>query len=333
MKRVLVKCIWTVLFLLFSAFSSFAANTIMGMVYDNRRNPIFEVDVELLNDLGVFNRRTRTDTLGRYSFDQIPDGRWKVRVLGFKYDFEDQTQDIYFSTFSVTGGTGSDVQTSDFVLFPRKGSLQESEYGLIFAQDVPKEAEKLYQTGLQELSKKRQDQAIEKFRESLKLAPGYYNSLFALGKELIRNKEYGEAAQLFLKAASVNSKSAYSLYYLAVALHSLGKEYNKAAITSLTNAHIIAPSSIQVLYLLGKIERIEGKFEASEKHLLQAKKLLKTPNPEIHKELSQLYANDLKKYKEAAEELELYLKAGSFSKEQEEEIKTIIANLKAKVVK
>jgi tetratricopeptide (TPR) repeat protein len=85
-----------------------------------------------------------------------------------------------------------------------------------------------------------------------------------------------------------------------------------------------------VLYVLGKVERAEGKYQEAEKHLLQAKKVSKNPIPEIHKELAQLYGNDLKKYKEAADELELYLKASKLEDGEEKKVKKIISDLRGK---
>ena len=94
------------------------------------------------------------------------------------------------------------------------------------------------------------------------------------------------------------------------------------------------PNSMRVFYSLGMVERSAGKFEDAEKHLLQAKKLADKPVPEIQKELAQLYANDMKKYKEAADELELYLKSGvksgSMSVEDQKSVKTLIQNMREK---
>ena len=85
--------------------------------------------------------------------------------------------------------------------------------------------------------------------------------------------------------------------------------------------------------MLGKVERSAGKFTDAEKHLLQAKKLSNSKTPEIHKELSQLYADDLKKYKEAADELELYLKSSKLKDEEERKTKIVISNLREKAKK
>ena len=136
-----------------------------------------------------------------------------------------------------------------------------------------------------------------------------------------------------MKAVEVNPRSATSFFYMGYSFYNLGKDYHKAALTSLNQALVLAPASIQVLLVLGKTERSFGKLNEAEKHLLQAKKLSTSKVPEIHKELSQLYANDLKKFKEAADELELYLKATKLKDNEEEEIKTLIGKLREKAKK
>jgi tetratricopeptide (TPR) repeat protein len=143
-------------------------------------------------------------------------------------------------------------------------------------------------------------------------------------------KRYTEAVPFLLKAVEVNNKSATSFYYLGYSLHNLGKEYNKAAIRCLNNALVLAPSSTQVMFVLGKIERSDGKYVDAEKHLLQAKKLSKVAVPEIHKELAQLYADDMKKYNEAADELELYLKASKLDNSAASQTKKVISSLREK---
>jgi len=113
-------------------------------------------------------------------------------------------------------------------------------------------------------------------------------------------------------------------------LNKLGKEYNKSAITALKQAVALAPASIVVLYMIGKIEREDGKFTEAEQHLLQAKKLSTVKVPEIHNELYRLYADDLKKYNLAADELELFLKATKLSDEDEKKVRKSITDLREK---
>lgn len=305
-----------------------AASTIAGIVYDNHRNPLAEVDVELLNEYYQQINRTQTDGSGRYQFAGLSDGRYTVSVLPFRYDLTDQAHPLEINTVNVRGGQGNTYLTEDFYLTPKRGSLAAAELGVIFAQEIPTDARKLYEQAVKDFSKLRSDEGMNGLRAAIKIFPTYYLALNELGKKLTIKGDYGEAAPILLKAVEVNPQNPTTLYYLGLSLHKLN--YNKPAITALTQAYVLAPASVQVLYVLGKAERMDGKYENAEKHLLQAKKLSKVSVPEIHKELVQLYANDMKKYKEAADELELYMKSGKLSAEEEKKTKKIAADLKEK---
>ncbi len=316
--------------ILFLSQNTFGASTISGVVYNKQRNALPEIEVELLNDYYQTVNRARTDGSGRYQFNGLSNGRYTVRVFAFRYDFEDQSQQVEINTQNIRGGEGSGFFQQDFYLLPKKGGLAESELGVVFAQEIPQNAQKIYEKAINDLSNKRANEGIIGLNEAIKLFPDYYLALYRLGKELYIMKRYQEAVPYFYKASEINPKGANPFCYLGYSLHNMGKEYNKAAITSLNHAYILSPSSMKVLYALGKVERAEGKFENAEKHLLQAKKLSKTVVPEIHKELAQLYADDLKKYKEAADELELYLKASKLDNSAVAQTKKVISNLREK---
>lgn len=308
------------------------ASTISGYVYAKAsRVPLPDIDVELLNNDNQMRARQKTDGSGRYTFGGLPDGRYTVRVMAFRYDYEDQEAMVEIVTISVRGqGIGNAFMSQDFYMAPRRGSLMETENAVVFAQDIPLEAKQSYDTAMSDLSKSRTEEGIQGLRKAISLFPKYYAALYRLGMEMFLQKRYGESAQLFMTAASVNEKSATALYYVGFSLHNLGKEYNKGALVALENALAIASSSTQVLYLMGKIERIEGNFANAEKHLLQAKKVARIGIPEIHSELAQLYANDLKQYEKAANELEAYIRASKLSAEDEKKTKKIISDLRAK---
>lgn len=310
--------------------NALGASTIQGIVYDKQRNPLSQIDVELLNDYHQMVQRSQTDGSGRYQFNGLRDGRYSVRVYAFRYDLQDQTQDIEIYTQNVRGGEGTGFFLTDFYLLPKKGGLAYAEIGVVFAQEVSPQAKKLYDSAIGNLSKKRTEEGIVNLYEAIKVFPEYYAALHRIGRELFIMGNYKDAYPYFFKAAEVNPKSATSYYYLGFSLHNLGKEYNKAATTALKQAYVLAPSSTQVLYVLGKVERSEGDYENAEKHLVQAKKLSKVSIPEIHKELAQLYANDLKKYNEAADELELYLKSSKLSGDEEKKTKKIISDFREK---
>jgi tetratricopeptide (TPR) repeat protein len=318
--------------LLFMLFQQSFASTISGFVYSkHNRAPIPQVDVELLNENYQLRGRSKTDGVGRYTFSEVPDGFFTVRVLPFAFDLEDQEASIEVRTLSIRGsGQGNGYYTQDFYLMPKRGSLAAAETGVVFAQEVPDTAKHLYTTAVDDLSKARRAEGIRGLRDAIAQFPQYYDATHRLGKELFVDKEYGEAVQLFMKASQINPKSATSLYYVGYALHNLGPQYNKGAAVALNAALELAPASIQVLYLLGKIERIVGDYPNAEKHLVQAKKQTKHGIPEIHSELAQLYGNNLKKYDAAASELEAYIKASKLTPEEEQRTRQVISGLRQK---
>lgn len=328
-----IRVVFGVLFFavtLLLAQNAFGVSTIQGTVYDKQRNPLVEIEVELLNDYYQTQSRSRTDGSGRYYFNGLKDGRYTVRVFAFRYDLEDQEIPVEINTQTIRGGEGTGYFQQDFYLSPKKGGLAETEIGVVFAQEIPPDAKKIYEKAVKDLSGKRTNEGIMGLNDAVKIFPKYYLALHRIGRELFIMKKYTDAVPFLLKAVEVNPKSGTSFYYLGYSLHSIGKDYNKAAITTLNQALILAPSSTQVLYVLGKVERSGGKYQDAEKHLLQAKKISKVGVPEIHKELAQLYADNLKKYKEAADELELYLKVSKLDNAGSQQTRKIISGLREK---
>ena len=308
------------------------ASTISGIVYDNRRVALIDVDVELQDDFYRQIARTKTTASGRYEFGGLSDGRYTVKVLPFRYDLLDQSMEVEVATVvAVPGGTSNTFITQDFYLSPRKGSLAEAETGVIFAQEVPKEAENAYKSAIKNLSKKRNEEAIVGLRNAVEIFPTYYLALDALGKQLFQQEKYGEAIQILLRATEVNPKSPTTFYYLGYSLNKLN--YNKAALIPLQKALTLAPASVQVLYILGLAEEAEGKYAEAEKHLVQAKKYSKVVNPDIYWQLGQIYGNKLNRYNDAADELDQYLKIGKYSDDFVAKLKKVINDLREKAKK
>lgn len=310
---------------------AYANNIIAGTIYDKANTPLADIDVELLDEYQRLVQRQKTSSSGRYEFVVRNSGRYYIRVYAFRYDLQDETREITIANVaSVPGQQGSSFNMEDFYLQPRRGGLKDAELSVVFAQDVPKEAERTYKKALEHLANKRSDEGFAELQEALKLYPEYYAATIRLGHELFIRRQYLDSAHAYLRAAEINPKSASSYYFAGNSLFINGKEYHKAALTAVLEAIRLAPSSPPVLLLAGMVERSLGKFEDAEKHLLSAKKSSPQRIPEIQKELAQLYANDLKKYREAAEELELYIKASKLSNEDEAKTRKVIADLRAK---
>lgn len=331
-KPLVLNIVVGFLFLFVVLLQNSFASTIQGTIYDKQMNPLPMIDVELLDDYYRVtpNGRTRTDGAGRYQFTGIGNGRYTVRVFAFRYDLEDEERPVEVNFQSIRGGQGNGMMMEDFYLRPKKGGLKETELSVVFVQEIPKEAKASYEKAVEDFSKKREQQGFTNLRKALEIFPTYYLALHRYGLELFSRKQYKDAFQVLMEAIKVNEKNPTDFYWLAACFHYLGEAYRKAALTSATKASVLAPASPKVLLLLGQIERAAGKFTDAEKHLLRAKKLSSSKNPDIHIELAMLYGNDLKKYKEAADELELYLKAIKVNAEEEKKTKKTIADLRAK---
>ncbi len=283
------------------------ASTIIGTIYDQNRNPLSEVNVELLNDYYQVINRTITEGTGKYEFGNLNDGRYTVKVLPFKHDLLEQTQQIEIYTSTIRGaGGGNTLEVRDFYLQPRKGSLEEAEAGVIFAQEVPKDARKAYDDALEQFPKKKRAEGMAGLKQAIKIFPNYFMALNRLGRELVAEAKYGEAFPVLMKAADINPKSPMAFYYLGYSLYQL--KYFPSAIVALSQAQFLSPSSVPVLWTLGSAERQDKKLADAEKHLTAAKKLAKSDMPDLNFELALVY-RDQGKFGQAADELEGFLKA------------------------
>jgi tetratricopeptide (TPR) repeat protein len=324
-RHIISSCIF--LFCFFILSGNAFATTLTGIVYDHQRNTLPDVDIELEGNTGAFRNHVRTDSTGKYQISGLGEGYFTVRVLPFRYDYEEQSQTIYIQTVSLTGGQTNDTIIQDFYLAPRKGSLIDYETKVVFVQDIPLEAKKSYELAIVSFSKKRNDEAVSALKDAVAKFPSYFQALFQLGKVYFFKGEYGTASQYLIKAGDINNKSAMSFFLLGDALRRLG--YNKAAIVALNQAHTLIPASSQVLLSLGTAQRQEGVYLEAEKNLKQAEKLSRISNPEIHWQLAQLYGQNLKKYDQAANELEAFLKARPDAKDTEK-IKKLIKDFREK---
>ena len=319
--------VWALCF----AQAAHANNIIAGTIYDKANTPLADIDVELLDEYQRLVQRQKTSGSGRYEFVVRNSGRYYIRVFAFRYDLQDETRELMIANVaSVPGQQGSSFNMEDFHLMPRRGGLKDAELSVVFAQNIPKNAERVYTKALEDLSKKRSDEGFAGLQEAIRIFPDYYAATVRLGHELYVRRQFLDSAYAYLRAAEINPKSATSFYLAGNSLFNQGKEYHKSALTALTEALKLAPASPPVLLLAGMAERSLGKFQDAETHLLLAKKHSPNKVPEIQKELAQLYANDLKKYKEAADELELYVKASKLSSEDEVKTRKVIADLRAK---
>ncbi|MGC2236704.1 MAG: tetratricopeptide repeat protein [Pyrinomonadaceae bacterium] len=307
-------------------------SSITGLIFDAQsRSPVENLYVELGDQLGLSLAQTRADSAGRFSFSGLRGGNYQIKVLTFGTNYKEEVQDVRLVTLPL--GNGRYASDMAFVQFnlkldPRKINIGSSGAAtVVFAQEIPDDARKLYKKGVKQLEDKK-DEGLDSLKQAVEIFPTYYDALDRLGSEYVVRKQYEEAAPYLTRAIDVNKRSYSSFYALGVASYNL--KNMQAAAEALRAAVTINPKSVNAQLFYGMVLRIEGNFELSEKALLQAKSLSEKASPvaEIDWQLALLYEKTAR-YKEAADELERYLKVAP-KEIDTEKIKKLIADLRAK---
>ncbi len=297
-------------------------NTIGGHVFDPQRRPVGEIYVELQNEVYSTIARTKTDSSGRYLFSRLSGGRFSVRVLPYGTNLEEQTQEVEIVNFVARGSNTSENAQKDFYLRVRRDEREANAVtGTIFVQDIPEQAQKLYKEAISNLENNRADAGIKELEDALKLFPDYYLALERLGIEFIKQQKYQDAQGFYKKAVAVNSRSYNSWYGLSYANYGLKQSEN--AVEAAEKALSLNSNSADACLMLGISQRQAKRYDNAEKTLKLANKLAKGKSSDVHWNLALLYAHNFKRYTDAADQLELYLKSQS-KNENEEKIRKLI---------
>lgn len=284
--------------------STYLLNRIEGTVYNSEHRPLENVYVELKNDMNSPAGQTRTNSSGRFTFTGMPGGRYLVKAMPLGTNFMEQTQEVFVTNLR---RNTSDVAYIDFYLQYNKRSDESANAQkpeVIFVQDIPPAAKKLFEDGKKDL-KNQPDKGFVKIEEALKIFPQYFDALSLLGKEYILRREYEKAYPYLLKAIDVNSRSFITFYRLGYSFYQI-KEY-PASLKASQAAIVLAPDSADANLLYGTVLRITGNLPEAEKSLLEANSLFKEKDAETHWQLALLY-NKLNRNQAAVNELETYLK-------------------------
>ncbi len=310
------------------------SNKISGFVFGVNRQPMADLYVELLNDFGQTESRTRTNGAGYFTFSGMNAGRFIVRALTSGTDYEEGEKTVEIINFSSEDREGKRVTTGysneqiDINLKLRRGITTSN--AVVFAQDVPPEAKKLFEKAVADLDDKRSTEGFRSLKAALEIFPKYYAALERLGSEYIglaRPEAFQAAVVLFTNAVEVYPRGFKSWYGLAYSQYSVGKFPD--ALSAVQKAIELNSVSPEALFLSGVLLKKVKKYEEAEKQLLKAIELSLDTIPRIHWELATLYGNILKRYADAAKELKLFLKAQPDSKDAES-IKKLIADFEAK---
>ena len=319
-------------------------STIYGNVYGEGRRPVADVYVELLDDVNSSIRQIKTDMSGRFQFSGLVDGRYMIKVRPGNTGYLEHSQQVIIAAVSSVRPSegarsgGADNQHIDIGLrLDERGMYGPFSSGpaVLFAQDIPPAAKRLYDEGIGFLREKKDEQAFASLRQALEIFPDYYAALDRLGGEYAfrgvndkaTNRDFLQAALVLLtKATQVNPRSYSSMYGLGWAEYYLGM--TKEAIDHLAQATAIYGKSPNAFLLQGKAYRRAAMPDKAEEALKRADQLTSGKDADIHWQLAGVY-NDQKRYGEAADQMELYLKTAPKG-EDPEKIKDLIKRLRDK---
>lgn len=310
-------------------------SVITGTVFVEAHRPVADIWIELLDDFNSTVSRVKTDASGRFTFGNLINGNYRLRVLPYGTDYKEQVQDVTLSSVSaVSGRPGADRQIIDIYL-KRNDRAPVGPFAVgprvVFVQEVPAEAERLYEEGVRLLRDKKEKEGFESLKKSLETFPTYYLALDRLGAEYAmrgnKDRSYWEAARLLLeKAVEVNPRGINSVFGLGWTQYQLG--LNTQAVASMERATSLNGKAPDAFLWLGKAQMRVSAVDKAEVSFKRANELTKGKVAEIHKLLAKIYG-DQKRYREAADELELYLKTQSDTQD-DAQIHALIKQMRAK---
>jgi len=297
-------------------------NRIEGQVFDPNHRPVQNIYVELLGETDSVLQRTRTNSAGRFTFSGVPAGRLTVKVLPYGTNLMEQSQEVEIIQTRNRSDTAYVDITLRYDKHGRQAAIEKS--GVVFVQDIPAAAKKLYVDGIADLAK-HQEKGLEELQAAINIFPDYFDALDSLGKEFISRKMYEKGYPHLLRAVDVNPRSFSSYYSLGYAFYQM-KQY-PAALEAARATTLLLPASAEAQLLYGTILRITGSYAEAEKALLLANSLAKKSNAETHWQLSLLY-NRLNRTQDTVDELEAFLKLVPGSPDKKK-IRDMIAKLKS----
>lgn len=278
------------------------SNSISGHVSNDQRAPLADMRVELLNEVDSVIRTVKTDGSGLFVFRKLSDGTFQVRIQTSGTNYVSQTKRVDLAR---PHGFGAAFEELDFVLMTTNAGAA-GKPGVVFVQEVPEAARKQFQKASELLNKsnKRQE-AFVALKSAIDLFPQYFDALELLGTEQVKDREYEAAIPALTKALEVNSRSFASAFALGVAQYNV--KQTQPAIASLRRAVSLNERSVNANLWLGIALRQTSRPDEAETYLKRADVLADSKLPDAHWQLALLF-NQLKRYKEAADELEVFLK-------------------------
>ena len=310
-----------------SAFAQQNRSTISGFVFDQDRRPVPQIYVELRSEFSTLGRM-RTDGSGRFYFGGLPQGRFSIKILPLGTGFQEHTEEVEIAGIGARGQSLPENVQKDIYLKPRRTANNVPfQNTVIFAQEVPKEAEDYYKRAVEDLASQRTATGIENLEKAVASFPKYFMALQRLGIVRLTQNRFEDAADLFNRSVTVYDRCFDCWYGISYSAYSTRKL--PESISAAEKAVALKQDSVEANLLLGMSYRLSKDFPNAEKSMKRAAKISAGTNSDVHWNLALLYGKDMERFADAAKELELYLKAAP-SVGNSEEVKKLIKHFKEK---
>jgi len=304
------------------------SNTIQGRVYfPSNEQKGKAVKLHLETNLPISSQSATTDQDGVFRFNGLPPGTYTVVVDGGK-EYESSRETV---TIEPIGG--SRVSQVNIILRPKVDANNEAFAG------IPKPALEAYQKGNTALQKSDFKTAAQFLNEAVTAAPTFAMAYSDLGSAYEKLFQWGKAAEAFRALVKLKPTDATAQNNLGIALYNEGDELMRQqkyedAEKKFNEMEAVMRESIKLKdtsvphYYLGLMLIKFKTYEEAQKELELAISHGGENTPLYHKMLGGVYMSTHKN-KQAADELEKYLKLEPNDKSAEQ-IRTTIKDLRSK---
>jgi Tfp pilus assembly protein PilF len=299
------------------------SNTIQGKVFfpaNEQKGKAVKLHLE--SNLAISNNSAVTDQDGVFRFNGLPPGTYTVVVEGGK-DYESSRETI---TIEPIGN--SRVSQVNIILRPKLDANNAAFAG------VPKAALEAYQKAVAAAQKNDSKAAMQFLTEAVAAKPDFALALNDLGTLYEKQFQWSKAAETFAALVKVTPKDPSAQTSLGIALYNEGaelmsqqkfeeaeKKFNACETALRESIKLKSPAPVPHYYLGMMLIKFKTYDEAQKE--LEASINDGGDNMALaHKMLGGVYINT-KKNKEAADELEKYLKLDPKASDAEKIRKTI----------
>jgi Flp pilus assembly protein TadD len=238
-------------------------------------SPVRGAQVVLVSSRGARLGLVVTDDEGAFIFYDVVPGTYSLEVSHSRFgSHTEQVQvtggDAYQLRIHISG-TGAATGGSEP---PGLGAAESSaapESVAVWALQVPREAEKEYRSGLEELGRGRRDRSLRHLQAAVELYPRHAGAWAAIGSIHLRQKELAMAREAYDQALEIDPALPEACFGLASLLLST-REYAEAE-ALLVRLRGLRPGEWRVGFQLGELYTALGDPERAESALRAARQL------------------------------------------------------------